>query len=364
LIQRGHSKDDCPDLGQFTVMLSTLDRLGMPLRCAVVAGQRADDPLSVPLYDQTVRTLGRRDVLVVGDSKMAALATRGHSVAGESAYLCSSCPLGQRTELADWMEQALAHPADWQTVTETDPTTGEIQTVAVIHEWSRPQTWLDEVTQTAYTWTERVLGVRSEQIRQGLIRKSQERFARLSNTLDTLAQPAGRGRKRYRPRAARRPPIDHLLEAAPLTGSVDVHWKEDPAPDGSPRWRVASFALDPDAWAAHVERLGWHIYLTNTTGAQYPAPAILGCYRHQVRHERSFSRLKTRDRHIRPVFLRDEQRLVGLTWLLRLAVRGLTSPSSDCAWPFKLGTRPWSAGTRRFALKPPPVPPPSACFTC
>jgi transposase len=144
LIQRGHSQDHRPDLGQFKVMLSTLDPLGMPLSGAVLEGQRADDPLYVPMYDQTVRTLGRRDVLVVGDSKMAALATRGHIVAGGSAYLCSYCPLGQSTELTDWIEQALAHPADWQTVTETDPKTGEIQTVAIIHEWSRPQTWLDE----------------------------------------------------------------------------------------------------------------------------------------------------------------------------------------------------------------------------
>jgi transposase len=296
LIPRGHSQDHRPDLGQFKVMLSTLDPLGMPLSCAVLEGQRADDPLYVPIYDQTVRTLGRRDMLVVGES----------------------------TELTDWIEQALAHPTDWHTVTETDPKTGEIQTVAIIHEWSRPQTWLSEAPQILHSWTERVLVVRSEQMRQGRIRKSQERFTRLSKTLDALAQPAGRGRRSYCTRAALRAHIDHLLDVAHLTGLVDVHLTQDPAPDGSPRWRVASFALNPDAWAAQVQRLGWPIYLTNTTVTQYPAPAILGCYRHQVLHERTFSRFKTRDRHIRPVFLRDEQRLVGLTWLLCLALRVLT----------------------------------------
>jgi hypothetical protein len=105
---------------------------------------------------------------------------------------------------------------------------------------------------------------------------------------------------------------------------VDVQLTQDVAPDGSPRWRVASFAFDPDAWAVHVERLGWHIYLTNTTVAQYAAPTLLGSYRHPVLHERSFSRFKTRNLHIRPVFLRDEQRLSGLTWLLCLALRVLT----------------------------------------
>ncbi len=52
---------------------------------------------------------------------LSALATRGHIVAGGSAYLCSYCPLGQSTDLPDWIEQALASQADWQSVTETDP---------------------------------------------------------------------------------------------------------------------------------------------------------------------------------------------------------------------------------------------------
>ncbi len=147
LIQRGHSQDHRPALGQFKVMLSSLDPMGMPMNCAVVSGQQADDGLYVPIYDQTIQTLGRRDVLVVGDSKMAALGTRGHIVKGGSAYLCSYRPVGNRTDVTDWMEQALTHPADWQTVTEADPTTGEIQTVAVIDEWRRAQAWTDPLTQ-------------------------------------------------------------------------------------------------------------------------------------------------------------------------------------------------------------------------
>ena len=41
-------------------------------------------------------------------------------------------------------------------------------------------------------------------------------------------------------------------------------------------------------------------------------------------HERTFSRLKTRNLHLRPVFLRDETRIAGLVWLLCLALRVLT----------------------------------------
>jgi transposase len=38
-------------------------------------------------------------------------------------------------------------------------------------------------------------------------------------------------------------------------------------------------------------------------------------------HERTFSRLKTRNLHLRPGFVRDETRIAGLVWLLCLALR-------------------------------------------
>ena len=44
-------------------------------------------------------------------------------------------------------------------------------------------------------------------------------------------------------------------------------------------------------------------------------------YRQQPRLERGISRLKSRNLHIRPIFLHDEQRIMGLTWLLLLALR-------------------------------------------
>ena len=92
LMQFGHSKDHRSDLRQFKAMRATLDPLGLPLVCQMVSGERADDPLYGPAYDAAVAALGTAAVLVVGDSKMAALATRGHLVAHGSTYLCPYRP--------------------------------------------------------------------------------------------------------------------------------------------------------------------------------------------------------------------------------------------------------------------------------
>lgn len=324
LLQQGHSKDHRPDLRQFKAMLATLDPLGLPLVCQPVAGHRADDGLYVPAYDAAVTALGTAQVLVVGDSKMGALATRGHIVAGRSCYLCAYRPPSATDEIAGWIETALARAAHWHCLETVDPTTGEITTEAVIDEWDRVQTWTAPATQTVHTWTERVLVVRSGAYQAGLRRRRERALARVTDELAALWQPAGRGRKRYRSCATLERTVAERVARAGLTGVVHAAVTEETLPDGTTRWIVAAIWVDLSAWHALVERLGWQVYVTNTTSTQYTAPALVVAYHHQVIHERGFSRLKTRNLQIRPVFLRDEPRIAGLLWLLCLALRVLT----------------------------------------
>jgi len=317
LLRPGHSKDHRPDLAQFKAMLASLDPLGLPLACQVVPGNRADDGLYIPAYDAAIRTLGRADVLVVGESKMAARATRAHIVAGESAYLCAYRPAGATDAITEWIEAALTRPAAWQDLRAVDERTGEITPLALIDEWTRTQEDGDT------RWTERVLVVRSAHMQAGLRRKKEETLARLTERREALRRPPARGRSVYRTHAALAVIVDGLL-AAHLEGVVDVPLVEERRPDGSARWTVGPYAVDLVAWRALVDRLGWHVYVTNATTAQYAAPALVDAYRHQVIQERGFARLKTRTLRIRPLYLSDERRIAGLTWLLCLALRVLT----------------------------------------
>lgn len=324
LLQRGHSKDHRPDLRQFKAMLATLDPLGMPLTVQPVAGQRADDGLYVPGYEAAVAALGTRAVLVVGDSKMGALATRGHLAAHGSRYLAAYRPPNGARDLAGWVEQALGRPDQWQVVETVDQQTGEVCRTAEIDAWERPQTWLDPATQTWHTWCERVLVVRSAAFQAGERRQREAALARLTVALAALGQPPQRGRKHVRQEADLAGQVAGLVERAGLTGVVEVALAEEALADGRTRWVVAAIAVKRAAWQAMVERLGWAVYLTNTTAAHLDGPAVVAAYRQQPVHERGFSRMKTETLHIRPVYLRDEQRIGGLLWLLCLALRVLT----------------------------------------
>jgi transposase len=324
LLQFGHSKDHRPDLRQFKAMLATLDPLGLPLVCQMVSGERADDPLYVPAYDAAVAALGTAAVLVVGDSKMAALATRGHVVAHGSGYLCPYRPPSATAELADWVETALARADIWQRIETVDPQTGEVTPIAVLDAWSRDQGWTDPATTIAHTWSERVLVVRSRAYQAGQRTLRERALTRLTEQLMALWQPPARGRKRYGTRFEVEQTVAAWIERAGLTNIVLAPVVEEPLADGTTRWTVGTIAVDRAAWAALVARLGWQVYVSNTTEEQFDAAALVATYHQQPLLERGISRLKTRNLQIRPVYLRDEQRMAGLLWLLTLALRVLT----------------------------------------
>ena len=324
LLQFGHSKDHRPDLRQFKAMLATLDPLGLPLISQLVSGERADDPLYVPAYDAAVAALGTAAVLVVGDSKMAALATRGHLGAQGSRYLCPYRPPRATAELAAWVETALTRADTWQRLETVDAATGEVTLVAVIDEWCRAHRWTDPATTQVHTWTERVLVVRSSAYQAGQRTLRERALARLTEQLMALWQPPARGRKRYTHRFDLEQTVVAAIARAGLTGIVQAPVVEEVLADGTTRWTVGTIAVDRRAWQALVDRLGWQVYVSNTTPEEYEAPVLVATYHQQPLLERGISRLKTRNLQIRPVYLRDEQRIAGLLWLLTLALRVLT----------------------------------------
>jgi transposase len=346
LLQHGYSKDHRPDLRQFKLMLATLDPLGLPICCQGVAGNHTDNGLYVPAYDAAVTALGSTAVLVVGDSKMSDLPTRGHMVAHGSCYLSVYRPIHATAEIAGWVDTALAQAHSWVRIETVDRRTGELQLDAVIHPFDRPQTWTDPANGHAHTWTERVLVVRASAYQAGMRRLREQALDRLTLDLLKLAQPPTRGRKRYAHHVDLAQVVATRIAAAKLDGVVQTALEPLQLRDGSSAWVVAAVWVDLAAWQAMVERLGWQVYVSNTTPEQYDVPALVAAYHQQPVHERSFSRLKTRNLHLRPVFLRDERRMAGLVWLLCLALRVLTLTEQ------RLRTALQEQGTELVGLNP------------
>jgi transposase len=324
ILQSGWSKEHRPDLRQFKLMLATLDPLGLPVCCQSVAGNASDEALYVPAYDAAVAALGTSDLLVVGDSKMGGLATRGHIAASGSRYLSVYRPPYATAEIAAWVTQALTHQDDWLRLERVDTDTGELHLDALVYAFERVQAWSEPTRQPTHTWNERVLLVQATAYQAGLLRLREQALHRLTTDLLKLAQGPGRGRKRYREQAEMAQQVAKRIAEAKLEGVVQTALEEVRLADGSSAWVVARVWVDLAAWEEMVARLGWQVLVSNTSEEQYDLARLVAVYHQQPIHERSFSRLKTRNLHLRPVFLRNEQRIAGLVWLLCLALQVLT----------------------------------------
>src|SRR5262249_35266291 len=78
-----------------------------------------------------------------------------------------------------------------------------------------------------------------------------------------------------------------------------------------------------DKLAALSQGLGWKAFVTNGGHKRLSLQDAVLCYRHEYRVERIFNRLKSRV-HIAPLFVKLNEQIEGLTYLLTLGVRVLT----------------------------------------
>src|SRR5262249_59551875 len=70
-------------------------------------------------------------------------------------------------------------------------------------------------------------------------------------------------------------------------------------------------------------RCGWKAFVTNGGKKRLSLQEAVLCYRHEYRVERIFHRLKSHV-HIAPLFVKLNDQIEGLTYLLTLGVRVLT----------------------------------------
>ena len=151
---------------QFKLMLGSLDPFGFPLVADVVAGNRADDPLYAPCYRRVKETLNRNGLLLVGDSKMSALATRVLMVAGDDYYLTPLAHLKDEPELLDELLQGWNNREEEMErifLPEDIPANGDDPDpeLAIAYGFEVERSRVGRANGQKEVWTERLLVVRS-----------------------------------------------------------------------------------------------------------------------------------------------------------------------------------------------------------
>jgi transposase len=190
-------------------------------------------------------------------------------------------------------------------------------------------------------WNERVVVVRSPMHATQQAAGVETRLRHAETTLAALTPPRGRGKRHSTDEATLVEAIDLVLTTHRGDGWLSVTWAkqvEQTTQDvgrgrgavhrakrviQTTRSYLPHIARQTDTIAARRQRLGWKAFVTNAGQTRLSLQeAVLGS-RHADRVERLFNRLKRRV-HIAPLFVKRNEHIEGLTYLLTLGVRVLT----------------------------------------
>jgi transposase len=338
LMQLGHSKDHRPDLPQFKLMAAAAEPTGMFLAGDVHPGNAADDPLYLPLYRRVRGIMGQDGLLYTGDCKMAAIETRAEIAFNRDFYL-TRLPLtgAVAAQFAGWVEAALTgeHAADLIEIRLDDDLIGRG------YEFERTQSAM--AGETEHTWTERVQIIRSETLAQSQAAALERRLEKAAAALRGLTPPPGPGKTQFATGWELERAVTAALAEYEAEGLSEVSWEPEETvrtkyvgrgrggPDRPKttewkvRYQITAVSRIEEAIAHRLERLGWQAQVTNAPVSRLSLQESLLVYRGGWCLERVFHMIKDRPLGIRPLFVRRDDQIQGLTHLVTLALRVLTS---------------------------------------
>ena len=340
LMQYGHSKDD-PRLPQVKLAVASLEPLGMPLASEAVAGETADDGLYLGLIKRVDSSLNKAELLFVGDCKMSARENRMQIVAASHCYL-SPLPLTGNTaqEMPDWIHKGLKKASTGElTPIFRENERGETVLAACAYEFERQQSVQKEDGEIS--WLERVLMVCSPTHQEQQVKSLEQRLAKALEKLAALTPQVGRGKRQITDEESLQSQIEQIIKAQRVQGLLHIEYKRQSETQtryigkgrGSSnreqriiekvRYQITALKRDENAIETAKQQFGWKAFVTNASKEALSLKDAVLCYRNEYRIERIFNRLKSR-LHIAPLFVKRDDQIEGMTYLLMLGVRVLT----------------------------------------
>src|SRR6266568_3443062 len=318
---------------------ATAAQLGMALATDVLSGERADDGLYIPIIKRIEAGLPPGGLLFVGDCQMSAFATRAYMARRQHGYL-APLPLtgGTADAMAQWINEGIAKDRDG-TLTplmRVNPCGQEVR-VAEGYELERPC----DLAVSATHWSERVLVVRAPVHAAHQAVGLEKRLVHAEHKLAALTPARGRGKRQLTDEVTLVEAIARVLKEQRVEGLLTVTWERQVEQQthyvgrgrGSAkraqqvrehiRYHITRIAREEAPIAALTARFGWKAFVTNATQQRLSLADAVLCYRNEYRIERIFNRLKSRV-HIAPLFVKRDDQIEGLTYLLTLGVRVLT----------------------------------------
>lgn len=323
---------------QFKLMLASLDPLGLPLAVDIEPGNVADDPLYAPLYHRLKQIITEKGLLVVGDSKMSAIETRGQVVVGGDYYLTPLAWLKAEPELlndllTEWQagEEAATNifvpqdiPGDGS---EPDPE------LALAYGFEVSRSRESGVNNQTMVWTERLLVIRSHSYTKTMQQGLRRRLDKAEAALKKLTPNRQRGKRQIKDEASLLRAIEQIEQKYRVQGLFHTPYerevkerhlrayKDKPArTERQVRYQLTVSRNQAAITEAEV-KAGWRIYATNAPPERFSLTEAVLAYRDQYLEENIFRRLQGKFLSITPVYVHRDDHAQGLFHLLTLGAR-------------------------------------------
>jgi transposase len=288
------------------------------------------------LTAQVIEPLDFRDV---GDCKMSALDTRAY-LARHHAWYWSPLPLTgvTATAMAAWITTGVrkGEAGELARIWRTNDRGHEVLAAAG-YEFERTCCAPDRDVE----WHERVVVVRAPLHANQQAAGLEKRLRHAAIQLAALTPPRGRGKRQITDEATLVEALDSIRTDQRVEGWLRVAWEKqveqttryvgrgrgsvhrEKRVSQQTRYHIPHLVRQEDHIADLCQRCGWKAFGTNAAQERLSLQEAVLCYRNEYRVERVFNRLKSRV-HIAPLFVKLNEQIEGLTYLLTLGVRVLT----------------------------------------
>ena len=332
LLRYGHSKDKRPELLQYRQLLGTLDPAGVPLVSATLAGNGADDPLYWPTWQRMAKVIGHNSFVFLADCKAAAIATRARIAAKKGIYCFPVAMSGQHPV---FLKQWVLNPPALSVEIRLPQQDAAEQAVGRGFEVELGKFWFNPETQKGVQWHERYLVVYSHSLATAQIRGLQQRLDQAQTALEKLAAKPGHDLEQLNQQAAASLKRHRVTEFFALTTTEEILTETRYVGRGrptakSPTQQVSRVHLQlqfsrQSAAITQAEHLaGWRLYVTNAPTTKLTLPQAIIYYRDEWLLERGFHRFKRGRLPALPIYFQNQDRIVGLMFLLTIALRVFT----------------------------------------
>lgn len=320
VMQYGHGKGGPDGCTQCKLMAASTPT-GEYITGQYHPGNRADDPLYVPLLTRLFRWDLPDGMLFVGDSKMGALATRRHIVRHHHHYYMPlSDALTPEKEQRQWIAEAAN--GTMERFTAFSPIFRDEELLGYGYEFTRDYC-LDNVA-----WTERVQVVRSLAMAHAG-QKTLDRHLEKARTAILALTPAPKQRvQQYLDEESLNQAILDITRKYDVEGLFHVTTERDAtyhtpkAPDG--RMVVSKILLDSQEYHARSNQCGWRIYVTSAPQEQLGLDDGQLMYRQGAGQgvERMNRLLKDHNTlGLDRLYVSNEKQIIGISYFVTLAQR-------------------------------------------